>query len=106
MERIYAVPLEDLAPTREFDTFGKLINVIVQNAVVIAGVISFILLVVGGLGVIMGAGSGDTKKMESGKKTVTGAVLGLIIVVGSVWILQLLARITGLSGLSNVVGGQ
>lgn len=96
MHRVYAVTLESLAPTTSFKTFSDVINVIVQNAVVIGSVITFFLLVLGGFGYIMGAGSSDTKKLESGKKTITGAVVGLIIILTAVWIVQLLETLTGI----------
>lgn len=83
------------APAGTFTNFGSIVSVIVKNAVVLAGIISFILLILGGFGVIVGAGSGDTKKLEQGQKAVTGAVIGLLIVVLSVLIVQVIATITG-----------
>lgn len=81
-------------PAQSFDTFGSLISVIVKNAFMVAGVIAFVLLVVGGFGIIVGAG-GDPKKLEQGKQAVTAAVIGLIIIVGSFWIIQILEVLTG-----------
>ena len=60
----------------------------------LAGVIAFVLLVLGGFGIIVGAG-GDPKQMEKGKQTVTGAVIGLLVVIGSFWIVQLIQYLTG-----------
>lgn len=79
-----------------FDTIGSLISVIVQNAFMLAGVIAFVLLVVGGFGIIASAG-GDTKSLEKGKQAVTGAVIGLVVIVGSFWIIQLIQVLTGIS---------
>lgn len=92
------------APAGTFKTFGDIVSVIVKNAFVFAGIISFVLLIIGGLGVIVGAGSGDTKKLEQGKKAVTGAVVGLLIVVLSVLIVQVIATITGADILKQMVG--
>jgi hypothetical protein len=97
MQKVLAVDLKTLAPTTAFNSFSDFVNIIVKNAVVLAGVISFLLLVFGGFGVIMGAGAGDSKKTEQGKKTITGAVLGFIIVITSVWIVQILEKISGIS---------
>lgn len=98
MERILAVNLQETSKTFDsFTTFGSLVNVIIQNAYVLAGVISFLLLVFGGLGVIIAAGSGDTKQLEKGKQTVTYAVLGLILVVTSYWIVQIIQKVSGIS---------
>lgn len=99
MERVFAeVNIGDpkvFSPAGTFQTFGDLVNVIVRNAFMLAGVITFILLIFGGISIIVGAGSGDTKKLEQGKKTLTGAVAGLLIVVTSVWLIQIIERITG-----------
>lgn len=82
------------SPANSFDTFGDLVSVIVKNAFVLAGIISFVLLIFGAFSVIVGAG--DTKKTESGQKAITGAVVGLLIVIGSFWIIQILKKLTGL----------
>lgn len=100
-----AVLIEDVfAPAKTFSTFGDIVTVIVKNAFVLAGIISFVLLIIGGLGVIVGAGSGDTKKLEQSKKAITGAVMGLLIVVLSVLIVQVIATITGADILKQMVG--
>ncbi len=78
-----------------FDTFGDVVNVIVRNGMVIAGVICLIILVLGGFRYIMAAGGGDAKQMESGKKAITGAVIGLVLIVFAVWIVQIIKTITG-----------
>jgi hypothetical protein len=98
MEHVFAqVPLDDPAiRVSPFQDFGSLVNIIVKNAFVFAGIITFFLLVFGGLSVIMGAGAGDSKKMESGKKTITGAVIGLLVVFAAYWIIEILQKITGI----------
>jgi len=100
MERVYAdsVVIKDIfGPAKAFDTFGALVTIIVKNAFVIAGVIAFLLLVFGAFTIIMGAGAGDTKQLEKGKQAITGAVIGLIVVIGSFWIVQILETLTGIS---------
>ena len=92
------------APAQTFPHFGDIVTVIVKNAVVFAGIISFVLLILGGFGIIVGGGSGDTKQLEQGKKAVTGAVIGLLIVVLSVLIVQVIATITGADILKQMVG--
>ncbi len=97
MERVRAIELQKLSDTyKQFDTFGALVTVIVRNAFVLAGVISFLILVFGGFSVIMGAGAGDTKQLEKGRQAIIGALAGLIIVVTSYWIVQIIERVTGM----------
>lgn len=106
MQQVFAVDIQSVfAPAKTFGTFGDIVSVVVKNAFVLAGIISFILLIIGGFGVIMGSGSGDSKQTEQAKKTVTAAVTGLIIVVTSVLIVQLIATITGADALKQMIGG-
>ncbi len=88
------------SPAGSFPGFGDLVNVVTRNAFVIAGIMSFLLLVFGGFSIIMGAGAGDTKRLEQGQKAMTGAVVGLIIVVSSFWIVQIIEHLTGINLLS------
>lgn len=99
MERVFAVAISDVfQPAANFDTIGSLVSVVVRNAFVLAGLIAFVFLVIGGLGFIAGAGAGDTKKLEQGQKTITGAAMGLIVIVGAVWIMLIIEKLTGLEG--------
>jgi len=97
-ERVLAVELESLAPSRSLTTYGVLVTAIVKNAFVLAGIISFLILIIGGFNVIVAAG--DAKKAEQGKTAITGALTGLILVLGSFWIVQIIEVITGLKLLS------
>ncbi len=101
METVNAVDIGSLVgQSIGINSFGQLVSSVVKNSFVLAGVISFILLVVGAFGIITGAGGGDTKKMESAKNTITAAVLGLVVVVGSVFIVKAISVITGVDILS------
>lgn len=101
MEIVHAVEIGGLVgQSIGITSFGQLVSSIVKNAFVLAGVISFFLLVVGAFGIITGAGSGDTKKMEGAKNTITAAVLGLVVIVGSIFIVKVLSVITGVDILS------
>ncbi|MBI4062642.1 hypothetical protein HY410_01855 [Candidatus Gottesmanbacteria bacterium] len=96
MVRVYAVDIKNVfGPAQAFGTFGELVTVIVKNAFVIAGVIAFLLLVFGAFTIIMGAGAGDTKQLERGRQAIVGAVTGLIVVVASFWIVQIVEKLTG-----------
>lgn len=98
MEKIFAVNLQDTSETfKSFPSFGTLVTIVVRNAFVLAGIISFLLLVFGGFSVIMAAGSGDTKELERGQKTITYAILGLILVVTSYWIVQIIEKVSGVN---------
>ena len=93
-----AVNLKSTFPEiTRFDTVGSIVSVVVSNAFVIAGVVFFILLIFGGFSVIASAGSGDTKGLERARGAIVGAVTGLILVIGSFWIIQIVELVTGIS---------
>lgn len=98
LERVFAEDLQSLAPNPNLTSFGMLITAIVKNAFVLAGIISFILLIFGGFNVIVAAG--DPKKTQQGKTAITGALTGLLLVLGSFWIVQIIEVVTGLQLLS------
>ena len=93
LQRVIAGNLQGLAPNPNLTTYGMVVSAIVKNAFMLAGVISFILLIFGGFQVIVSAG--DAKKAESGKAAMTGAVTGLLIVFGSYLIVQIIHVLTG-----------
>lgn len=94
---------DTFSPASHFPTFGDLVSILVKNVFVLAGIICFLMLVFGGLRVIMSAGSGDAKNLERGRQAVTSAVVGLFLVLGSFWILWILAELTGIDVLRNLI---
>lgn len=84
---------EKFGPAQYFSNFGSLVNVIVKNAIVIAGVVAFLAVIITGLKIINSAG--DAKAQEQSKGTFTAAIAGLIIILGAYAIVQLLQSILG-----------
>ena len=74
---------------------GQLVSVVISNALIVAGVILLFLLVLGGIGIIAGAGNDNPEQAAKGKQAVTAAVIGFIIVFASYWIIQIIQSITG-----------
>lgn len=66
---------------------------VVKSALALAGVVLFVLLIVGGLKYI--TSGGDPKAAEGAQKTITYAIGGLIIILLSYLILVLIYKITG-----------
>lgn len=85
------------APARTFPTLSDLVNVLVKNVFVLAGVLLFILLILGGLKFITSAGSGEEKEMVQAKSALTAAIIGFIIIFGAYWIVQIIGFISGVN---------
>lgn len=79
---------------------GKLVSILVSNAMVIAGIILLFLMVFGGISMIAGAGSQNPEQVAKGRQAVTSALIGFIIVFAAYWIVQLIGAITGI----NILG--
>ena len=75
-----------------------LIATLIYWALLFAGTVAVFMLIFGGLRLI--SSGGDPKTTETGKKTLTYAVLGLIVVFLSFLILNLIAHVTGVACLS------
>ncbi len=72
---------------------STLINVIARNVLMIAGIIAFIAVIVAGIRVITSAG--DVKAQEENKGALTAAVIGLLLIFGAYFILQIVSAILG-----------
>lgn len=77
-----------------YSNAGDLLNNILPNVYVAAGIVIFFMFILGGFKVISSAS--DSHKMEEGKKTITFAIMGLLVVFASYWIIQLIQVVTGL----------
>lgn len=73
---------------------ATLINNIVPNIYIASGVVLFFMFILGGFKVISSAS--DTHKIEEGKKTISFAIMGLLVVFASYWIIQIIQVVTGL----------
>ena len=84
-----------------FPTIGSLLTILIKNSLTIIGVLLIVLLIVGGIMFIIGAGSSDSKKSAEAKKMITGSLIGFAVVFLAFLIIQIIEVITGLSILNN-----
>ncbi len=78
-----------------FGTLGELVSSFLPKALVIGGIIFFIMVIVSGFSILGGAGSDDAAKKAKWHQVLTYAAVGLIIMFGAFWILQIINFITG-----------
>lgn len=72
------------------------VSAIITGAISFAGVALLLLLILGGIGVIAGAGNDNPEQLEKGKKAATSALIGFIVVIAAYWIVKLIESLTGL----------
>jgi len=76
-------------------TLGDIISSLLPYILVIAGLTLFILLIIGGFGMLTSAGSPEKMKAAQGK--ITSAVIGFVIIFVSYWLMRILEIIFGIS---------
>lgn len=84
-----------------YNSVAPLISSLLKYSLMIAGIILLGLIIFGGFSMIASAGSGDSKKAEQSKKTITSAVIGFLVVFCSYFIIQIIELLTGLNILNN-----
>ncbi len=84
---------------QEYSSASDLINNILPNIYVAAGLVIFFMIVFGGFTIISNAGNKD--KIADGTKTITSAIMGLLVLFASYWIIQLIQVVTGVSILNS-----
>lgn len=90
-----------IGQVKEFETLGGLITAILPNIYILAGLILFFFLIGGGLMFIVSAGQENPEGAAKGKKAITAAVAGFIIIFASYWIMEIIRVVTGL----DILGG-
>jgi len=78
---------------------GKFVETLLKFGSGIAGGIAFLLIIVGGFQIVMSAG--NPEKLNEGKELVTSAIVGLLFIIFSIFLLRLIGvDILGIPGFS------
>lgn len=88
---------------QNFPSLASLISSFLPKALLLGGLIFFVLTVGAGIAVIASSGSSDPHSQEQAKNFLTYSVIGLIIIFGAYWVLQIINFITK-GTLSNILG--
>ena len=78
-----------------FDCIGPLLQTIISWLLVLAGIVALFLIIYAGIRFI--TSGGEAKQVESARKILTYAIIGLIIVLSSFFIINFIADFTGVS---------
>src|SRR3989304_10089326 len=92
--RIFEIP--NLIPIPDL---GSLIKILLTLAFFVAGLAFFISLLIGGIQWI--TAGGDTKALDSARRRITNALVGLIIVVAAYAIALILEQVLGIKIISG-----
>lgn len=78
----------------------QLIQVIINWAIVVAGIVALFLVIYAGIKFINSGG--DPKSVDAAKKALTYALIGFIVVLLSFFIINFIATFTGVDSLRNI----
>jgi len=77
-----------------FNTFDKILSVVIAVITVLAGLWFLFTLVIGGIGIITAA---DNKQaLEEARKKITTGLIGLVVVIAAIFLADLIGEIIGL----------
>lgn len=101
MQRLLALSLRDAykitpegGPVADvYPNPASLINTLLPNIFVFVGVVMVLYIFGAGLKIVMNPG--DSKATDEGKKKISYAVLGLVMLLASYWIIQIIEFYTG-----------
>lgn len=77
-----------------YENVGQIVTTLIPNALFVAGILLFALLVMSGFSYM--TSGGDDKALAKAKKTMTYALMGFLIVFGSGFIIRILETILGI----------
>ena len=81
---------------RDANSISGYVTLFLNASFVIAGVLLLFYFVLGGIGMIAGAGKDNPQQIEKGKQAATSALIGFIVVFASYWIVKLIEQLTGI----------
>lgn len=80
----------DKGVEKVFPDLASLINVLLPNIYVLAGLILLLLLIFGGITIILNAGKGP-EEMAKGKGALTAAIIGFVLIFISYWVINIIS---------------
>lgn len=86
-----------------FKSLGDLVSTLLPVLLVLGGIIFFVMVIMAGFGILRGAGSEDAQAKAKWHQILTYGAVGLIIMFGAYWIVQIINYITG-GALNSILG--
>ena len=83
----------------EYTGVNTILNNVVPNIFVAAGIVIFFMILLGGYKII--TSGNDTHNLDEGKKVITSAIMGLLVMFGAYWIIQIIQVLTGIPILNS-----
>lgn len=88
IKQVLAAPINNPS---SFNTLGDLVAALLPAVYGLGGLVLFLYLIFGGFKYL--TAGGDDKEIQSAKKTLTNAVIGMLILFSSFWIMRMFEAI-------------
>lgn len=82
-----------------FADFGEVFLRLLSSLIPIGGIVLFIMLIMGGFSFM--TASGDPRKAEAAKATITYAIIGIVVLACAFLIIQVIAGFAGVPAILN-----
>jgi len=76
------------------ENVGSLASILLNNAIVVAGIVLIFIIVIAGLQIV--TGSGDPQKVDRARQILTSGIIGFVLVVAAFFIVRLLESSLGI----------
>jgi type IV secretory pathway VirB2 component (pilin) len=86
-------PIETAKDVATLDCIPAVVQNVIYAAFLFAGIVAVILIIYSGIKFIFSGG--DPKQVEGARKTLTYAIIGFVVILFSVFILNLISTVTG-----------
>jgi len=88
----------------QLSALNEILGKVISSALALSGIVLFIMLIIGGFKII--TSGGDPKELEAGQKTLTSAIVGVVLLALSFLIIKLIEKITGVTLTTFSIVGQ
>lgn len=96
-QEFWVRPQQGIGTAKGFGSIGEIISNLLQNIYVLAGILLFVLLIIGGVIFIIGAGNDSPEQAKKGKQAITAALIGFVVIFASYWIIRIIEIVTGMN---------
>lgn len=83
------------SPAKNFPDVASIVNVLIPNIMVIAGVIFLFMFIIAGFRFITKAGQVNSEELKKILNTMAAAAIGIIIIFAAYWIVRIIEILTG-----------
>lgn len=97
MPEVHAIDINAtiFSPAGSFPTIGSLLNVLIPNILILAGIAFLVMFIFVGFQLISKAGFLEPAELQKIQAALTMIVIGMIIIISAYWLIKIIQIVTG-----------